>query len=132
MTEAITPEHLLTLAEQLTPADQEWLLEQLSRLVDQNKADPVEEYEPTLTPAEAEKQFLAEVAAFERLKPALLKTHRGQVVAIYQEQVAVVGQTRTEVLRKMRERFGNVPYYVEWVEENVPRHVRITSVWRAR
>ncbi len=90
----------------------------------------------TITPKKlltlAEQQFLAEVAAFERLKPTLLQTHYGQVVAIYQAQVAVVGSTREMVLRQMRERFGNVPCYVEWVAEDVPRRVRVPSVRRVK
>jgi hypothetical protein len=127
ITKTITPKKLLTLAEQLT----------LDRLVHQNGDEPdiateEDDEQPVLSQAEAEKRFLAEVAAFEQLKPELLKTHYGQVVAIYQEQVAVVGQTREAVLREMGERFGNVPCYIEWVEENVPRRMRITNVRRAR
>ena len=127
---AITPEKLLTLAEQLTVADQQWLLKQLDRLVHQYDDESTTETEtgadeaPVLTPAEAEQAFLAEVAAFERLKPELLKTHYGKVVAIYQEQAAVVGKTRQIVLRAMREKFGNVLCYVEWVDDKPPRQVR--------
>ncbi|MDM8529128.1 hypothetical protein QUF58_13090 [Anaerolineales bacterium HSG24] len=134
MSQTITPEKLLTLAEQLTLADQQWLLEQLDRLVHQNgdEQETLADEQPVLSAAEAEERFLAEVAAFERMKPELLKTHYGQVVGIYQEQVAVVGETREAVLREMGERFGNVPCYIEWVDENVPRQVRITSAWKVR
>jgi len=138
MVETITPKKLLTLAEQLTLADQQWLLTQLDRLVHQHEdaqtlaVDTLTDEAPVLTQAEAEQQFLAEVAAFERLKPILLQTHYGQVVAIYQAQVAVVGSTRAMVLRQMRERYGNVPCYVEWVAKDVPRRVRVPSVRRVR
>ncbi len=78
------------------------------------------------------REFEAEVMAFERLKPELLKTHRGQFVAIYQEKVVEVGDDEMELLNRMDKRFGNVPYYVELVQENTPRKVRITSIWKAR
>lgn len=124
------PEQILSLAEQLPPTDQRWLWTQLGRLVQQqiNQTEP--ESARPLSSAEVEAQFSVDVAAFERLKPSLLQTHYGQVVAIYQEQVAAVGPTRTAVLRMMRERFGNVPCYVERVEEVTPRRVRIPSMWR--
>lgn len=72
--------------------------------------------------------FLTEVAAFEKLKPSLLKTHLGQVVAVYQEKVVAVGSSREAVLQEVTTEFGNVPCYIEWVEENVPRKIRFPAI----
>jgi len=54
---------------------------------------------------------------FERLKPELLRTHRGQWVAIYQGEVVEAGQDRSNVLDKVYDCFGYVPVYVQQVEE---------------
>jgi hypothetical protein len=76
--------------------------------------------------------FEREVAAFERLKPELLKTYKGRVVAIHQGQVVAVGDDRMAVLDTVLEKLGPVPCYIEWVEEETPRRVRMTSTWIAR
>jgi hypothetical protein len=61
--------------------------------------------------------FERERQAFERLKPELLRTHRGQWVAIYQGEVVEVGHDRSQVLDRVYDRFGYVPVYVQQVEE---------------
>ncbi len=61
--------------------------------------------------------FERERRAFEHLKPELLRTHRGQWVAIYQGEVVEVGQDRSQVLDSGYDRFGYVPVYVQQVEE---------------
>jgi hypothetical protein len=61
--------------------------------------------------------FKREREAFERLKPELLRTHRGQWVAVYQEKVVEAGQDRSQVLDSVYDRFGYVPVYVQKVEE---------------
>jgi hypothetical protein len=61
--------------------------------------------------------FEQERQAFERLKPELLRTHRGQWVAVYQEKVVEAGQDRSQVLDSVYDRFGYVPVYVQKVEE---------------
>jgi antitoxin (DNA-binding transcriptional repressor) of toxin-antitoxin stability system len=61
--------------------------------------------------------FERERAAFERIKPELLCTHRGQVVAIYQGQVVRVGTDVGETLDAVYDQFGYVPCYVQRVEE---------------
>jgi hypothetical protein len=61
--------------------------------------------------------FEREREAFERLKPELLRTHRGQWVAVYQEKVVEAGQDRSQVLDSVYDRFGYVPVYVQKVEE---------------
>jgi hypothetical protein len=61
--------------------------------------------------------FEQEHAAFERIIPELLHTHRGQVVAIYQGQVVQVGTNIAETLDAVYNQFGYVPCYVQRVEE---------------
>jgi len=61
--------------------------------------------------------FEREQQAFERLKPELLQTHRGQWVAIYQGKVVEAGQDRSQVLDSVYDRLGYVPVYVQQVEE---------------
>jgi hypothetical protein len=61
--------------------------------------------------------FERERQAFERLKPELLRTHRGQWVAIYQGEVAEAAWDRSQVLDSVYDRFGYVPVYVQQVEE---------------
>ena len=62
------------------------------------------------------KAFEREREAFERLKPELLRTHRGQCVAILNGQVVESGSDKMEVLDRVYERFGYGPVYVQWVE----------------
>ena len=62
--------------------------------------------------------FERERQAFERLKPELLRTHRGQWVAIHQGEVVEAGQDRSHVLDSVYDRFGYVPVYVQLVEEH--------------
>jgi len=61
--------------------------------------------------------FEQERAAFEQLKPKLLRTHQGKVVAVYQGQVVQVGTDIAEVLDAVHDQFGYVPCYVQRVEE---------------
>ncbi len=77
-------------------------------------------------------EFLAEVDAYEQLKPELLKQYPGRVVAIYHGQVVEVGDDEMEVLARVQERLGEVPCYVGWVEPDAPRRVRLPSVWIAK
>lgn len=76
-------------------------------------------------------EFEAEVAAFERLKPELLKRYRGCAVAIHQGQVVEVGDDKMDVLAQVLKRLGNVRCYVEWVEPDTPRRARMPTVWTA-
>jgi len=61
--------------------------------------------------------FEREREAFERLKPELLRTHRGQCVAILNGQVVESGSDKIEVLDRVYARFGYRPVYVQRVEE---------------
>ena len=68
--------------------------------------------------------FEQERQTFERLKPELLYTHRGQCVAILNGQVVESGGDKIEVLDRVYERFGYRPVYVQWVEER-PRVYKV-------
>jgi hypothetical protein len=70
-------------------------------------------------PGTSEK-FQRERAAFYRLLPELLKTHRGKVVAIHDEKVLVVGDDNVQVGLEAYRRVGYVALYVERVEETRP------------
>lgn len=72
-------------------------------------------------------EFLKEVAAFERLKPELLKQYQGRAVAIYQEKVVAVGDDVLETHEQVVDQLGDVICYVELVRDDTPRKVRITS-----
>lgn len=84
---------------------------------------------PTQLPTPPE--FLRAIADFERLKPGLLKQYKGRAVAIYRGQVIGVGDSILGVHETVIAQFGSIPCYVEWVEEQIPRRVQITSAWRA-
>ena len=85
----------------------------------------------TKTRAGSEQAFERERAAFERLEPELLKTHRGKFVAVVNEQVVDVGDDRVKLVLRVHDRFGYRPIYVQLVEEHLPR-LRLPSVWRTR
>jgi hypothetical protein len=87
---------------------------------------------PQRTQLSAPPEFLQEIAAFEKLKPELLKQYKGRAVGIYQGEVVAVGDDILSVHDTVINKFGQVPCYVEWVEEQTPRIARITSVWRKR
>lgn len=74
-------------------------------------------------------EFMEAVAAFERLKPQLMSEYAGRVVAVYQEQVVAVGDDRLTVFDEVVKKYGHVPCYIEWVEPETPRRVRMPSTW---
>ncbi|MCB0065233.1 MAG: hypothetical protein KDE19_24080 [Caldilineaceae bacterium] len=76
--------------------------------------------------------FEQEAAAFEKLKPQLLKQYQGKVVAIYQGEVVMIGDDRLAVHDQVTERYGHIPCYIESVQDETPRVARITSVWKAK
>lgn len=65
-------------------------------------------------------KFERERAAFFRLLPELLKTHRGKVVAIHDERVIAVGDERRPVIDEATRIAGDVDLYVEMVAEEWP------------
>ena len=68
-------------------------------------------------------KFERERAAFYRLLPDLLATHRGQYVAIHDEQVVDSGPVRGEVVCRVLDRF-QTDIYVGLVSEEPPPVVR--------
>lgn len=70
-------------------------------------------------PGSSEK-FERERAAFFRLLPELLKTHRGKVVAIHDERVIAVGDERRPVIDEATRIAGDVDLMVETVAEEWP------------
>ena len=58
-----------------------------------------------------------EYQAFRRLLPQLLATHRGQYVAIHNEQVVDSGDDRLALALRVLARIGNVPIHVGRVTE---------------
>jgi hypothetical protein len=100
---------------------------------------PADEYAAFLAWRKAEQQrqqrssydeaFQREVAAFERMKPELLRQYLGHVVAIYNGQVIEVGsenESVAEVATRLYERMGYVPVYVQRVQET-PRVYKISG-----
>jgi antitoxin (DNA-binding transcriptional repressor) of toxin-antitoxin stability system len=83
------------------------------------------------TRAVSDEAFERERAAFERLKPELLKTHHGKFVAVVNEQVVDMDIDRVKLILRVYDRFGYRPIYVQLVEEHPPRR-RLPSVWIAR
>ncbi len=65
-------------------------------------------------------KFERERAAFYRLLPELLKTHRGQVVAIHNEQVIAIGDERRPVIDEATRIAGHVDLFVETVADEWP------------
>ena len=68
--------------------------------------------------------FARERAAFRRLLPELLKAHRGEWVAIVDEQAVEFGPDFGSVILRVRERFGQRPVYVQEILEK-PRVYKI-------
>ncbi len=69
------------------------------------------------TPTAPDTEFERNRAAFQRLLPELLKTHRGQWVAIVNEQLVQFGPDFKSVIVPVRERFGQQSVYVHEIVE---------------
>ncbi|MBI3958615.1 MAG: hypothetical protein HY328_07385 [Chloroflexi bacterium] len=82
-------------------------------------------HSPSLSPPPA---FLESVATFDRLLPQLLEQYRGQAVAISQGRVIASGPDKMSVWEQVIAEYGQIPCYIEWVEPDVPRKVRMPSV----
>ena len=80
----------------------------------------------------APSEFMREAAAFDRLKPELMKHYLGRVVAIHQEKVVTVGDNILDVHEQVMQKYGFVPCYVERVVAETPQRVRMPSIRRAR
>lgn len=79
-------------------------------------------------PSPVPSDFAAEVNAFEQLRPTLLTQYSGRVVAIYQGRVVATGDDKMAVLGQVLDEYGPVHCYIEWVEADSPRRVRMPSV----
>lgn len=90
---------------------------------------PFGEYEKYRAWQEEEEQAAirrAQLQKFERekevylhLKPQLLQTHRGQFVAIHEGKVVDADQDNGELVRRVVERYGNEPVYIQLVAEEL-------------
>jgi len=84
--------------------------------------DQVQVFEaPLLTiPKIMDDPWLRDQRAFFLMLPELLKTHRGKWVAVYNEQVVEIGDTRRNVLLRFRDRFPHAEVYIQLVDEEFP------------
>src|ERR1700720_3292371 len=78
-------------------------------------------------PTPPEDKWRREQRAFRRLLPELLKTHRGQYVAIHEGQVVESGPDKLDVASRAYARFGYLPIYVSLVTEEPVPPVRLPS-----
>jgi dCTP deaminase len=72
---------------------------------------------PGRKPPEGLVIFQQEKRAFERLKPGLLKRHRGKYVVIRNQKAVMFGDNKTELAKQGYEKFGYGPLYIGLVEE---------------
>jgi PHD/YefM family antitoxin component YafN of YafNO toxin-antitoxin module len=80
---------------------------------------------------EQHEAFEREVAAFEQMKDELLAEYECRCVAIHDGKVVEAGDDKMKVLERVRDRFGPVTVYVQWVEKR-PRVYRISGPRKAR
>ena len=80
---------------------------------------------PPLQPART--KWEREYQAFLRLLPELLKTHRGQYVAVHEGEVVDSGPDKIALALRAYQTHGYVPIYVGLVTTEPPPPVRITS-----
>ncbi len=79
---------------------------------------PFAEYQAmTVQPLPGDSGFEQERAAFQRLLPELLETHRGEWVAIVDGQPVEFGADFGSVIVPVRQRFGQRPVYVHEISE---------------
>jgi hypothetical protein len=81
-------------------------------------SEPVTLPAPVLDlPAAPRTKWEREHQAFRRLLPQLLATHRGQYMAVHNEQVVDSGDDRLALALRVLARIGNVPIHVGRVTE---------------
>ncbi len=61
--------------------------------------------------------FQREKRAFQRLKPELMRTNRGQYVVIREEKPVLFGNNKTELAKQAYKQFGYGPLYIGLLEE---------------
>jgi len=74
---------------------------------------------PIAVPEKADK-FRREQWAFYCMLGDLLKTHRGQYVAVHNGQVVESGADMMDVVTRAYQKVGNVPLFVERVSDEPP------------
>lgn len=77
-------------------------------------------FDPTVPIPGTSEKFQRERVAFYRLLPELLKTHRGKVVAIHNEQVVAVGDERRPVIDAAKRIAGPVDMFIASAFEEQP------------
>lgn len=75
---------------------------------------------PTPTPFVPHPAFVHGLEAFNRMLPELLKTHRGQFVAVFQGGVVGAGPNKLAVAHDAYEKYGAVNVLVRFVAEEQP------------
>src|SRR5438105_13297028 len=88
-----------------------------------NVNEPVTLPAPKLEPLEPPSKWEREYAAFKRLLPELLKTHRGKYVAIHEERMVDSDTEQIPLILRVRDRIGNVAIHVDLVTDQ-PRPIR--------
>jgi hypothetical protein len=78
-------------------------------------------------PLPPEDKFRREQQAFSKLLPELLRTHRGQYVAIHEGQVVDSGEDQIDVAERAYARFGYIPILVTLVTDEPHPVIRIPS-----
>jgi hypothetical protein len=80
-----------------------------------------------LLPALPQDKWRCEQRAFRHLLPELLKTHRGQYVAVHEGQVVESGSDKLDIAGRAYARFGYVPIYVSLVTDEPQPPLRMPS-----
>jgi hypothetical protein len=75
-------------------------------------------------------EFMAEVAAFERMRPELRVKYPGRVIAVYRGEVIAVGSDKMQVLDTVLREYGAAMCYIDSVDPALPR--RVSSAWVAK
>jgi hypothetical protein len=89
---------------------------------------PFAEYQALVAqPLPGDLGFEQERAAFQRLLPELLQAHRGEWVAIVEEQPVEFGPDFSSVIIPVRQRFGQRPIYVHEISKQA-RLYKISSM----
>lgn len=78
-------------------------------------------------PRAGESKWRRERRAFLRLRPSLLRSHRGRYVAIYQSKVVDSGEDKVALGLRVYGKFGYVPIYVGQVLAEPGTAMRIPS-----
>ncbi len=85
---------------------------------------PAPDLAPTTKTSDA---WETEHRAFLRLLPALLATHEGQYITVYQGRVIAEGRDQVEVAKQAYAQAGYVPIYVGLVTQEHSAPARIPS-----